>query len=124
MRVGRDYEGADVMGFASFTAMTALVQTAHPRFSAPLGVRGWDSADEIRAGLLEDYVALRSRDSGRPDARDAAAETALRDLLEIVQADETQVACCRVVSPMTTLDKAELEIAGVRVTPVDAPRTT
>lgn len=122
IKVGRDYAGPDLMGLPEFRAFEDVIAKAHPRFSSdvPLGER--DFANGYVFSFLEAYVArVAARRYPPPMSADAALEETLRDLASAVDTSSCEVACCRVVSHMTTTDGQALDIAGVRVVPIAVP---
>jgi hypothetical protein len=120
IQVGRDYFGDSVMSLAEYRALEKMIESAHPQFAAdvPLGEREFPSA--YMFSFLETFVArlTGAREEFSPDG--PAAEQALHDLIQAVHADTFEVACCRVVSHMTTVDGQPVEFTGVRVEPVVA----
>lgn len=118
IRVGRDYFGDSVMPLAEYKALEEVIGSGHPRFAAdvPLGEREFPSGYIF--SFLETFVArlTQAREEFSPDG--PVAEQSLRDLIDAVQADTFEVACCRVVSHMTTVDGQPVEFADVRVEPV------
>lgn len=120
IHVGRDYFGDSVMPLAEYRALEEVIKSAHRRFAAdvPLGEREFPSGYIF--SFLETFVArlTRAREEFVPDG--PAAEQSLHDLIQAVHADTFEVACCRVVSHMTTVDGQPVEFTDVRVEPVIA----
>jgi hypothetical protein len=118
IEVGRDYFGDSIMHLAEYRVLKELIEKAHPRFHVdrPLGDRKFP--DGYIFSFLETFVTrlTRTRQEFSPDG--AAAEDALRDLVHAIRADTFEVACCRVVSNMTTTDGRPVDFTGVRVEPV------
>ncbi|MGP3974463.1 hypothetical protein ACTWQF_10750 [Streptomyces sp. 8N114] len=118
IEVGRDYFGDSIMVLAEYRSLEDAIAAAHPRFDAdlPLGERGCPG--ELIFSFLETFIA-RLTIAGEEFSPDgSAAEQSLRDLVQAVQADTSEVACCRVVSHMTTADGQPVEFTDVRVEPV------
>ncbi|MFF0408766.1 HEPN domain-containing protein [[Kitasatospora] papulosa] len=117
-QVGLDYFGGSVSSLAEYRALEEAIIASHPRFDTgrPLVER------EFPAGLifsfLETFIARLARERVEFSLGGPAAEQSLRDLVQAVHADECEVACCRIVSHMTTTDSQPVEFAGVRVEPV------
>ena len=118
IEVGRDYFGDSIRCLAEYRALRELIEKAHPRFHAdqPLDARTFP--DGYIFSFLEMYVArlTAARDEFSPHS--PAAEQSLRDLIQAVHADTFEVACCRVVSHMTTVDGRPIDFTNVRVEPV------
>lgn len=120
LAVGRDYFGDSVAVLAEYRALEDAIAAAHPRFDAglPLGER--DFPGGLIFSFLETFIArlTGAREEFSPDG--SAAEQSLLDLVQAVQADTFEVACCRVVSHMTTVDGQPVEFTDVRVEPVNS----
>lgn len=118
IQVGRDYFGDSVSTLPEYRALEEAIESAHPRFAAdiPPGEREFPGGYVF--SFLETFVAqlTRAREEFSPDG--PAAETSLHDLIQAVQADTFEVACCRVVSHMTTVDGQPVDFPDVRVEPV------
>lgn len=118
IEVGRDYFGDSVMFLPEYRALEEAIARSHSRFDvgAPLGEREFPGG--LIFSFLETVVArlTRAREEFSPDG--AAAEQSLLDLVEAVRADTFEVACCRVVSHLTTADGQPVEFTNVRVEPV------
>ncbi|WP_431047115.1 hypothetical protein ACQUSR_33460 [Streptomyces sp. P1-3] len=106
------------MVLAEYRALEDAIAAAHPRFDAdrPLGEREFPGG--LIFSFLETFIAqlTGAREEFSPDG--PAAEQSLHDLVQAVQADTFEVACCRVVSHMTTADGEPLEFTDVWVEPV------
>lgn len=118
LKVGRDYFGGSVKPLAEYRALEDAIASSHPRFDVgqPLDERAFPGG--LIFSFLEAFIArlTRAQEEFSPDG--PAAEQSLRDLIQAVHADTHEVACCRVVSHMTTADGQPVEFAGVRVEPV------
>jgi hypothetical protein len=119
VEVGRDYYG-DAVRSPQYRALEEVIEAAHPRFhpDRPLGER------EFPSGYI--FTFLESFIAGLTTAREEfsiecpAAAQALQDLQDAVRADTFEVACCRVVSHLTTAGGHPIDFVGVRVVPVTA----
>lgn len=121
IRVGSDYFGPELMPLPEFQAFERAIEALHPRFtdSKPLGDR--DVANAYVFSFLEACVSECTR-RGEPLTPDASVvPDLLRSLESELRADEWEVACCRVVSHVTTVDGEPVEVAGVRIVPNLAP---
>ncbi|MFF2189720.1 hypothetical protein [Streptomyces sp. NPDC058155] len=121
VEVGRDYFGDSVMPLAEYRALEDAIAASHPRFDdrEPLHERVFPGP--LIFSFLETFIAqlTRAREEFSPDG--PAAEQSLDDLVQAVHADTFEVACCRVVSHLTTPDGNPVEFNGVRVEPVVSP---
>jgi hypothetical protein len=118
IEVGRDYFGDSVMSLAQYRALEEVIESAHPRFATdvPLGEREFPGGYIF--SFLETFVArlTQAQQEFSPDG--PAAEQSLHDLIHAIQADKFEVACCRLVSHMTTAGGQPVEFTDVRVEPV------
>lgn len=117
IEVGRDF-GHSVMTLAEYQVLEDAISASHPRFdgAAPLGQRVFPGG--LIFSFLETFVAQLTR-AGEEFAADGPfAERSLRDLVQAVQTDTFEVACCRVVSHMTTADGQPVVFTDVRLEPV------
>jgi hypothetical protein len=120
IEVGRDYFGPDLMELPEYAAFELAVTDDHPRFgeAVPLGDR--DFASAYIFSFLETFVARSSMTEEEMSPTSIAADRSLEDLHRAIQASSWGVACCRVVSHLATADGEVLEIADVRVVPVES----
>ncbi|MDT9700279.1 HEPN domain-containing protein [Streptomyces sp. P17] len=118
LEVGRDYFGNSVMPLAEYRALEEAIAASHPRFDAGRPLHEREFPGGLVFSFLETFIArlTRAREDFSPDG--PAAEQALRDLIQAVHADTYEVACCRVVSHMTTADGKPVEFTNIRVEPV------
>jgi len=116
--VGRDYFGQSVMSLPEYPALEAAITSAHPRFDAnvPPGQREFPGGYIF--SFLETFVARLTQTPEEFSPDGPAAEQSLRDLIHAVNADAFEVACCRVVSHLTTADGQPVDFTDVRVEPV------
>lgn len=119
LRVGRDYWGPDLMFLPEFKRFEQVLNTHFSeRFDKPLGARGREFPNGYAFGLLEACIArLTVRDEAF-DSESATVRTCIDELLRTLAAPEHEVACCRLVSHMTTGDGAPAEIGNVTVVPI------
>lgn len=118
IRVGRDYFGGSIMSLAEYRALEEVIGSGHPRLAPEIPLSEREFPGGYIFSFLETFVArlTQAREEFSPDG--PAAEQSLRDLIDAVQADTFEVACCRVVSHMTTVDGQPVEFTDVRVEPV------
>ena len=116
IRVGRDYEGLDLMNGPAMRRFTELLEDRYPdRFHAPLGeFPRWD-ASMIAFSFVEACVAVMSRSEETGDAPGEAFDEKVIELADYLAAADARVCCARRVSHMMTPDRQELNIAGVTV---------
>ncbi|MFF5575667.1 hypothetical protein [Streptomyces luteogriseus] len=120
LEVGRDYFGDSVMPLAEYRTLEDAIAASHPRFSADLPLRERQFPGGLIFSLLETVIARLTFAGEEFSPVGPAAEQSLRDLIQAVHADTHEVACCRVVSHMTTSDGQPVEFTNVRVEPVIA----
>ncbi len=120
LEVGRDYFGSSVMPLAEYRALEVAIAASHPRFDAGRPLREREFPGGLIFSFLETFIAqlTRAQEEFSPDG--PAAEQSLRDLIQAVRADTHEVACCRVMSHMTTPDGKPVEFTNVQVQPVVA----
>ncbi|MFF4760349.1 hypothetical protein [Streptomyces sp. NPDC001292] len=118
LEVGRDYFGDSVMSLAEYRALEDAIAASHPRFDAGRPLLEREFPGGLIFSFLETFIArlTRAQKEFSPDGPEA--EQSLRDLIQAVRADTCEVACCRVVSHMTTADGRPVEFTDVRVEPV------
>ncbi|MEV8586694.1 hypothetical protein AB0424_07075 [Streptomyces sp. NPDC051180] len=118
LEVGRDYFGDSVMPLAEYRALEDAIAASHPRFHAarPLHERAFPGG--LIFSFLETFIARLTRAREEFSADGPAAEQSLSDLIQAVHADTFEIACCRVVSHLTTQDGEPVDFTNVRVEPV------
>jgi hypothetical protein len=118
IEVGRDYFGGSVMPLDEYRALEGAITASHPRFDAEhsLGARSFPSG--LIFSFLETFVARLTRARAEFSIDGSIAEESLDDLVQAVKADEVEIACCRVVSHMTTANGQAVDFSNVRVEPV------
>lgn len=118
IEVGRDYFGDSVMVLAEYRALEDAITASHRRFDvgAPLDEREFPGG--LIFSFLETFVARLTRAGEEFSPDGPVAEQSLRDLAQAVQADTFEVACCRMISHVTTVDGQPIEFTDVRVVPV------
>jgi len=119
LRVGRDYFGDSISGARGFAPFEAAITERHPRFSGETRP-GRDFASGYIFSFLEAVVAEAAfrREELSPDA--SCVARCLSDLVAAVDADSSEVACCREVTSLTTEDGQPLEFEDITVKPVTA----
>ncbi|MFE2093717.1 hypothetical protein [Streptomyces sp. NPDC059460] len=118
LEVGRDYFGDSVMPLAEYRALEDAIAASHPRFDAGRPLHEREFPGGLIFSFLETFIArlTGAQEKFSPDG--PAAEQSLSDLIQAVHADTFEVACCRVVSHLTTPDGNPVEFTNVRVEPV------
>jgi hypothetical protein len=119
LSVGRDYAGMDLMELPEFAALEAAIQGTFSRFAeeVPFGER--DYANGYIFSFLDALVASVTLDGVAFWPRGPQFGRAVDDLLASLRAESFEVACCRVVSHLTTDDRQPLEIRDVTVVPLN-----
>ncbi|MER6590352.1 hypothetical protein ABT214_00485 [Micromonospora purpureochromogenes] len=119
VEVGRDYYG-DAVRSSQYRALESVIEAAHPRFhpDRPLGEREFPSGYIFT--FLESFIARLTISREEFSVEGPAATQALQDLEDAVRADTVEVACCRVVSHLTTASGHPIDFVDLRVVPVTA----
>lgn len=116
IRVGRDYFGDSVRGSA-LRSLERTLDAAYPaRFSGEIALVDREFSSAYIFSLLEGAVARCSR-AGIFDANRPEVDRSIDELLAVLNADEYEVACCRVVSHVATADGDPLQVGDVLVVP-------
>lgn len=120
VEVGRDYFGDALMSLPAYRKLEEAIEAAHPRFRTDV-----PASDRVFAGgyifsFLEAFIARLAIEGEEFSPDGPAAEQTLLDLTEAIHCDTFEVACCRVVSHMATVDDQPLEFTDVQVVPVIA----
>lgn len=121
LQVGRDYFGDSVMRTREFAELERAVAERHPRFSDATPLMERDFANGYIFSFLEAFVAeatLRGEDLS-PSA--PAFGKCLDSLMAATHDEDSEVACCREVSNLTTTGGEILEFEDVTVVPLTAP---
>ena len=123
IRVGRDYQGSDVMGQPEFKELESALNAAYPqRFADPLQQLEPEFANHYVLSFLEAAIARCARDDGSFTADSAAVATSAAELVSVLDSDEYTVHCCRAVSHIATAGNEPVRIGGVTVIPETASR--
>ena len=121
LHVGRDYFGDSLMGLSEFAAFYNAFAERHPRFSENTPLTERHFADEYIFSFLEAFVAEVTL-HGEDLVHDAPSfSTCLDSLITAIDADTSEVACCREVSNLTTATGEPLKLDDVTVIPLTAP---
>ncbi len=119
VEVDRDYHG-DAVRSSQYCVLERAIEAAHPRFlpNRPLGEREFASGYIFT--FLESFIARLTTSREEFSAKGPTAARALQDLEDAVHAETFEVACCRVVSHLTTASGHPIDFADIRVVPVTA----
>lgn len=122
IQIGRDYFGADVAGTPELAAFEQALKTRYPnRFLEPQpGSDLWESTDAYTFSLLEAVVARCGRDGREVEADSDVATLCINELIQILDAPDYEMVCCREVSHLTTADGDVLQLGDVTIIPQDA----
>lgn len=116
--VGRDYEGASVMGLHEYGALESMLETAYPdRFAKPLERGHGQFASTYIFSLLEASIARCGSRGDEFDVTSQAVEDSLDELLTVLGTPTYDVACCRQVCHLTTKTGGEVQLGDVGVLP-------
>jgi hypothetical protein len=121
IEVGRDYFGESVGNSPEYRALEKAIVGSHARFDPGLPLEEREFPGGLIFSFLESFVARLTLAREEFSLDGSAAEQSLTDLVQAVQANTVEVACCRVVSYLTTVDGQPLDFTGIRVEPVIAP---
>ena len=116
VHVGRDYEGAAVMGGPAFAQFSATLRDLYPRWfdAAPAAFPLWYS-ENLACSFVDACVAELSLRGESGDAPSDAVEAMVLELVDYLDAPEARVACARRVSHLMTEDRQEMTLAGVTI---------
>jgi hypothetical protein len=118
LQVGTDYFGRGLDHLPEYKALESAITAAHPRFGddTPLPERAF--AGQYVYSFLETAIAELTLDCEAFSTTAAAVDRAVSALKEALKTVERQVACCRVVTHLTTLTGGPVDVAGVTVQPI------
>jgi hypothetical protein len=119
VEVGRDYFGPDISPLPEFVGLEAAIEAALPKYPAnhPIGLRIFPASYIF--SFLETFIARRTIYGEETFSLSGEAATeSLSDLVSAVNAKSWTVACCRVVSDLTTSDGEPLDIFGLKIVPL------
>jgi hypothetical protein len=106
------------MVLPEYQALEEAMANSHARFDADAPPDEHEFPSGLIFSFLETFVARLSHAGEDFSLDGSAAEQSLLDLVQAVQADTVEVACCRVVSHMTTAEGQPVQFTDVRVEPV------
>jgi hypothetical protein len=117
VRVGRDYYGDSIMSLHEFQSLEKLLETKYPnRFSEEPKRIHREFASSYNFSLLEATAArCSSRDDFSIDSE--GVEKSLDELIAVLEAHDYAIACCRVVSHITSVTGEPVRIGDVLVVP-------
>lgn len=119
LRVGRDYYGPDLMSLVEFEGFETALSGAFPeRFSHSVGDSDFEAPNSYMFSFLEACVARLSLGDEPLEATSATADACIDELMEALRTKEREVACCRLVSHVTTATGAQIEVGDLSVVPV------
>jgi hypothetical protein len=118
VRVGRDYYGPQIMGLEQYKMLELKLNDLYPnRFPESL-TRDREFASTYMFSLLEASVARcgRMRDfaPGSP-----MISKSIDEMLVVLDAEQYEVVCCRMVSHLTTEDGQPVQIGPITVIPAE-----
>jgi hypothetical protein len=116
IRVGRDYFGGTIHALPEHHELGRILANEFPeRFSDEVALMKREFADSYIFNFLEAAVARGTR-RGAFDSSSTASAEAIDDLITALEGETCEVACCRVVSHITTAGEP-VTVAGVTVVP-------
>jgi len=120
IKIGQDYFGGSLMYLPEFEALEAAVAKVHSRFREETPLPERDFASTYIFSFLEACVARCCRNDEPLSATAESVETSLADLARTLASNTWEVACCREISHLTTLDGRPIDLLEVTVTPLIA----
>ena len=118
LHVGRDYFGSSIASIGEFARFEQAIVNRHQRFAEATPLMERDFASNYIFSLLEAFIAETTRNAEDWSLDAPSLQKCLDSLVSAVDVDESEVACCREVSNMTTAGQYSLELAGVTVVPL------
>jgi hypothetical protein len=116
IRVGRDYFGDTIHGLPENHELEQILAGEFPeRFAADVPLMQREFPASYIFNFLEGAVA-RGTPRGEFDSSSTASAEAIDELVAALESEACEVACCRVVSHITTAADP-VEVAGVTVVP-------
>jgi hypothetical protein len=117
IRVGRDYFGDTVHALPEHRELERTLSTEFPeRFSEEIALMQREFPDTYIFSFLEAAVA-RGTWLGEFDSASEASLEAIDALVVALESETCEVACCRVVSHITTAAREPIEVAAITVIP-------
>ena len=124
LAVGHDYFGSDLDRLPEYVVLTSAIRAGHARFGDDLALGKRSFPGPYAYSFLEACIAGLTIDRSDFSTSAAAVDRAVDDLVTAVATVERDVACCRVVSHLTTSTGEPLDVAGVTVTPASPQGTS
>ncbi len=121
LEVGRDYEGGVLRGLAECAHLEQeLNSTFNERFRDPLKRPDYDFANLWIFSFVEACIARCSRNEEPFEVTSSGVDQSITELVTALSSPEGEVACCRVVSHLSTVDGSPVEVGGVLIVPDSA----
>jgi hypothetical protein len=106
------------MPLDEYRALEGAIAASHPRFNTEPRLDSRSFPAGLIFSFLETFVARLTRAQADFSVDGSIAEESLDDLIKAAAADDVELACCRVVSHMTTANGQAIDFSNVRVEPV------
>jgi hypothetical protein len=119
LAVGRDFYGPELMT-SELDELEKAIQASHPRFSEDVPLHERDFANAYSFPFLSTCIARITRSRDEFSVTHPAITASIDDLKRALEDEAPEVATCRIVSHMTTLDGSPLEVAGLTIVPITA----
>ena len=116
---GLDYFGSHPH-LPNFAPLAAAIKASHPRFGDATPLHDSDFVEHYVYSFLEACVARLASSRDPWDVEGDAVKRSVEELITCVASDEWEVACCRVVSHVTTVDGKAHRLGDIEVVPVVA----
>lgn len=118
LRVGVDYEGADVMFSKEFKHLEEQITNAFPERCLAVGYGG-GSASGFVFGFLESSIAeFAAQEEEEFISNTGAVEEMIDELVRVLEQNSRSMVHCRLVSHLTTADGEPVTVGGVTLGPV------
>ena len=124
VRVGRDYEGGDVMSGARWQDFCQVLDETFPSWFQPTkpgGFPRWYSS-HMAISLLEAVIARIGRWDGPYTGSNPQARRLILLLLRYLETERQEVACAILVGHLSTEGERELEVGGLTLSPITSFR--
>lgn len=118
-QVVRDYSGVAIKAMPEFGAFEATLVATYPDRFGPLATDSGPQEPWMCAfRLLEACIARLTQNGESYDVRSPTVDLCIRELVDMLDAEDHEAACCRLVAHLTTADDTPVEIGDLKIIPV------
>ncbi|HUF97150.1 MAG TPA: hypothetical protein VMM60_03400 [Ilumatobacter sp.] len=119
--VGRDYFGDSIRGSEHYTPFEVVLKGAWPaRFEGGIERSGLEFPATYIFSFLEACIARCCYPTEDYSAGADGVTRSIDELVDVLTTDSTEVACCRVVTHLATVDDKPMRLGGVEIIPSDS----